>query len=98
MNLRRGKSTQGHINEQAGSGIRVEKLAPEGFLCMNLMIPHPHQHPHHHNYHHHQGWNFCIFGEPGSEPKKIKELKKTRSKTRGKGRKRKRGGEKEKRG
>ena len=45
-----------------------------------------------------QGWNFCIFGEPGSEPKKIKELKKTRSKTRGKGRKRKRGGEKEKRG
>ena len=45
-----------------------------------------------------QGWNFCIFGEPGSEPKKIKEPKKTRSKTRGKGRKRKRGGEKEKRG
>ena len=45
-----------------------------------------------------QGWNFCIFGDPGSEPKKIKEPKKTRSKTRGKGRKRKRGGEKEKRG
>ena len=58
MNLRRGKFTHGHINEQAGSGIRVEKLAPEGFLCMNLMIPHPHQHPHHHNYHHHHHPNF----------------------------------------
>ena len=23
-----------------------------------------------------QGWNFCIFGGPGSEPKKIKEPKK----------------------
>ena len=45
-----------------------------------------------------QGWNFCIFQDPGSEPKKNKEPKITISRTRGKRRRRKRVGEKEKRG
>ena len=44
-----------------------------------------------------QGWNFCIFREPGSEPKKIKEPKKLEVK-RGEREKEKRRGKKEKRG
>ena len=44
-----------------------------------------------------QGWNFCIFRDPGSEPKKIKEPKKLEVK-RGEREKEKRRGKKEKRG
>ena len=44
-----------------------------------------------------QGWKFCIFREPRSEPKKIKEPKKLEVK-RGEREKEKRRGKKEKRG
>ena len=44
-----------------------------------------------------QGWNFCIFGDPRSEPKKIKEPKKLEVKG-GEREKEKRRGKKEKRG
>ena len=44
-----------------------------------------------------QGWNFCIFGDPGSEPKKIKEPKKLEVK-RGERGEKEREGEKRKRG
>ena len=44
-----------------------------------------------------QGWKFCIFREPRSEPKKIKEPKKLEVKG-GEREKEKRRGKKEKRG
>ena len=40
-----------------------------------------------------QGWNFCIFRDPGSEPKKIKEPKKLEVKRGERGEKKERGGE-----
>ena len=46
---------------------------------------------------HEQGWKFCIFREPRSEPKKIKEPKKLEVKG-GEREKEKRRGKKEKRG